>query len=342
MRNMMRNTLFLVPLIAATALVVAEDPATPAQPLNAAQLVDRLGHKDFAVREQATAALVKLGEKAVPALEKALESDDLEVRLRAGRALRRIRGVNQGPKKSGTKRKDGSKNDVDDAPAAGIPNPNRPRPAPGSSSTSVEMRDGRVRVTVTEIVDGKRQTKTYEGASIEELRNKHPELRGRLGGIRFRLGRDPFDMDKFWKDFRKRDDPFRKWHEETQRQMEEMRRMWEQLRRSRPGFRPGLNGRLDDRRARATGRLLGVRAKRPEPVLDAQLQLRGRGLVIDTVEPDSRAARLGLKRHDILVELNGTEIRRFEDVARALARKVATTTAKVVRAANLIELNAGK
>jgi WD40 repeat protein len=49
-----------------------------------------LGDDDFHVREAATVRLMLAGEPALPALHKALASDDLEVRLRAGRIVAAI------------------------------------------------------------------------------------------------------------------------------------------------------------------------------------------------------------------------------------------------------------
>jgi S1-C subfamily serine protease len=86
--------------------------------------------------------------------------------------------------------------------------------------------------------------------------------------------------------------------------------------------------------------LLGARASRPSPALDAQLELRGRGVVIEAVEKDTLADRLGLARFDILVELNGREIHGFEDVAAALQGLPdgAKVSAKVVRRAQQLTL----
>ena len=55
--------------------------------------------------------------------------------------------------------------------------------------------------------------------------------------------------------------------------------------------------------------------------------------------PDA-AARLGLCRFDILMELNGVPIRRVADIGPALRRQVAgkPLRAKVMRRANLVEI----
>ncbi|HPD17778.1 MAG TPA: tetratricopeptide repeat protein [Planctomycetota bacterium] len=77
---------FLVLLLAA-ALGAAGEPPLPADP---AALVPRLGDPACAARDAALEALVALGPKAVPALQKAAEGSDAEVRWRALAALRRI------------------------------------------------------------------------------------------------------------------------------------------------------------------------------------------------------------------------------------------------------------
>ena len=83
-----------------------------------------------------------------------------------------------------------------------------------------------------------------------------------------------------------------------------------------------------------------MRARRPEPVLDAQLELRGKGLVVEEVARQSLAARLDLKRFDILLELNGMPIRGFEDVGPALRSRAdkEPVAAKVMRRGQIVDL----
>lgn len=69
-------------------LAAADDP--PPAPDPVAALVARLGHADFAQREDAERRLSDLGPEAVPALREAAASDDPEVARRAGRAVARI------------------------------------------------------------------------------------------------------------------------------------------------------------------------------------------------------------------------------------------------------------
>lgn len=313
---MKRVSLLFAPMALAAAVLAqgADDPA---------ELVKKLGSDDYAVREEAQKKLIEMGEKAVPALEDALKSDDLEVRLRAGRAIRAIRGE----AKQAEEKEAGAKKAEEPAP-----------PGIQQKSTSFQIMPGKVVVTVTETVDGKVVTKTYEASSMEELKEKYPELQID-SRFQFRLGgRDDFDMDKFWKEwnsnFENFDDDMRKWQDETRREVEAMRRWLEHWRNQPQRMRP-------DQRLALPGGMLGVRASMPTQVLDAQLDLKGRGLVVDAVEKDSLADRLGLVRFDILVELNGREIHGAEDVAAALhgLAPEAKVSAKVIRRAQEVTLH---
>ncbi len=84
-------------ILAATLILASIAPfaagaenAPPGDPLKGkpvAHWIERLGSDIFNEREEATKALSDAGESAVPALKKALESSDNEVRLRAQLAL---------------------------------------------------------------------------------------------------------------------------------------------------------------------------------------------------------------------------------------------------------------
>jgi HEAT repeat protein len=53
-------------------------------------LIERLGSDDWEEREDASKELIRIGEAALPALDKAALSDDPEVRFRADAAIRAI------------------------------------------------------------------------------------------------------------------------------------------------------------------------------------------------------------------------------------------------------------
>jgi hypothetical protein len=317
----MRAALFLLPLLLAAVVVAQQAPA-------ADELIGKLGHEDYQVREDATKKLIEIGKEAVPALEKALASEDLEVRVRAGRALRAIRG---------------GEADKKDQVREAKPLTPGVRMSSGSS-VQIQIQPGEVTVRVQQQVDGKRTVKEYKGASLEELKKQHPELEKHLGNVRFRQqgANDPFDMDRFWKDWHKDfdDDFMRRLREDTRREMERMDR-WLKLLQER---RLRDLDRFEAPRGERDRPVLGMRGVRPDPVLDAQLALRGRGLVVASVEKETLADTLGLRVHDVLIELNGTEIRAVGDVASLLRKRTEgdVGTAPVLRRTKTVELSTAR
>ena len=307
---------FSLALILAGALF-AQEGAT------AEDLVAKLGADEYGVRERATKDLIAMGDKAVPALRKALESEDLEVRMRAGRALRAIQ-IGGTPVEKELKA-------GEETPREALPGNTLTR------SVEIQMQNGKVRVKVRTIEDGKEKTRTYVGDSIEALRKKHPELRKLLADVHISTARDPFDLDRVWKQFGRggAGQDWKKWQEDIRKQMEEVRRFerefFKQWRTRRlPGEFEWFNA--------DAGARLGVYVLDPDPVVDAQLQLRGQGLVVRRVKPGSIADKLGLRRYDILTELNGKPIvtrKAREILAEALKTYEAGNklTAKVLRRA---------
>ena len=314
----MRASLILIPFALAAA-VVAQDAFTPDS------LVKQLGDEDYAVREAAMQKLVLLGDQAIPALEDALDHEDLEVRLRAGRALRSIQHAKKEVPQKKDAKKDGAK------PAAR-----------GSTSEGLELHilNGKVKLRRTVIENGERKVMEYEAESFEALKKKHPELRDVLKNFRVGPLAKPFDFDmnRFWgQGLKFNDDFWRKWQKDMQAEAERMRRLTQRLQEQQKNA-------FDAWRRAApvpSGRLLGVLATSPDSVLDAQLGLRGRGVVIERVDKGMLAAELGIERFDILIELNGHEIHRADDVRKALAgyKDGQPLAAKVVRRAKTTELS---
>ncbi|MHC4409029.1 MAG: HEAT repeat domain-containing protein [Planctomycetota bacterium] len=309
------RTLFALTLLATAVLAGEKTPE---------DLVAQLGHVDYQVREDATKALTAMGQKAIPALEKALESDDVEVRMRAGRALRSIRARKVEPKPKAKQTEQPRK-----AQRFGTTN----------RSVSIRLENGTYIVTITtHDKDGKKTTKSFSGKSLEQMKKDHPEVREALGQTRLGVTRDPFkDFDKWFEDGwgGRRDDEFWKRADQDLNQEIERLRAW-----ARRLSAQQQRARRQLPRSQADTHLLGVRARRPEAVLDAQLELRGKGLVIEEVARDSLAARLTLLRFDILVELNGMPIRDLADVGPALRslEKKAPVTAKVMRRGRALDL----
>ncbi|OPX25005.1 MAG: hypothetical protein B1H04_00910 [Planctomycetales bacterium 4484_123] len=71
----------------------AEPGSAPAgaDPARIGRLVEQLGAEKYHLRQQAEEELIRIGPPAVKALERALKSDDAEVRARAAKALAQIR-----------------------------------------------------------------------------------------------------------------------------------------------------------------------------------------------------------------------------------------------------------
>jgi hypothetical protein len=82
----------LLPLVLVVPLVArAEDkPQPPPDPKVIQQLVEQLGSDDFDTREKAGARLLELEEAAMPALKRAAEGSDAELRRSAGELLATI------------------------------------------------------------------------------------------------------------------------------------------------------------------------------------------------------------------------------------------------------------
>jgi beta-lactamase regulating signal transducer with metallopeptidase domain len=119
------------------------------------------------------------------------------------------------------------------------------------------------------------------------------------------------DIEEFVKNLPQNLDPEKlaEIRKQLQQMRGEMRKRMEEMRRNVP---EGFQGRLPllggARGFVGQGRV-GIRVERPSPVLTDQLDLpKGRGLVVQDVQPDSAAAKAGLKPHDILLQFNGKAV----------------------------------
>jgi len=345
--RMVASTLIVAPALMALMALVAFAGDPPAE-RSVEQLIAQLGADEYQAREDATKALIARGAAAIPALEKAVQAEDVEVRMRAGRALRTIR--EKQPRKIEGPRNNGSAPSPTSSPTSG-----------GSGvehrSTSMRFVNGVWEVTITRGVGAEKTTKVFKGTSIEELKKKHPEVREALGQSTFRIGGassggDPFkqfdnwDFDKWFGGFggRRGRDPFGG-ADDLNAEIERLRlwARWLAAQRMQRTQRNRGGGAVDPRlrkRQDAEALLLGIRVRKPETVLDAQLQLRGRGLVVETVGLGTLAARLGLQRFDILLELNGLTVRTAADIRPALLSRnpKQPVTVKVMRHAKLVAL----
>ena len=86
----MSSILFLVPAL----MALGQTDVAGGEVLSSAEVrraINQLADDSFDVRQHATDELWSMGESAVPALERALQGDDAEVRLRARSVLERFR-----------------------------------------------------------------------------------------------------------------------------------------------------------------------------------------------------------------------------------------------------------
>ena len=176
-----------------------------------------------------------------------------------------------------------------------------PAPSGGASSseTSISLQSGPdgVSCTITEKVDGKDETKTYEAKSMDELLEAHPELRDRLGG----------------------DDAVRVYG---------------------LGPRAWTMPSLPDRFFRAPSRsklhvepFLTTPKGHGEPrtdVLGIDCMQADEGLAVEGVHENTIASLIGLREGDVVVEINGTQIRERGDVKRVLSERASDADVSVV------------
>lgn len=92
----MRTLASLILLLSCCLPALAQDKPAPEPPPPAVdedlqeeidELIEELGHRSFKRREAACARLLEIGEQAIPALRKVMNSDELEIRWRARKVL---------------------------------------------------------------------------------------------------------------------------------------------------------------------------------------------------------------------------------------------------------------
>jgi hypothetical protein len=274
------------------------------------ELVGQLGAEEFAVREKATEELRKIGKPAEEALRKAAESDDPEVRSRAKGLLEDLAQAEK-PK-------------TEEKPRRG---PDRPLPgfgfrAPGRVGTSVQIQsvngdttyklspgDGSGPITFhkaasgavkLEYTDDKGAARTAEAETLEKFLKDHKDLAAKYGiteeGIDYGGARAGFKSGFF--------------------------RNVPRVVIPRPVPLPPLFEDEDEGRVRAAGATF----EKPSDALRAQLELpAGEGLVVVRVEEGGLAEAAGLKKNDVLLDVDGKKVASAADVKAAL-KKGATLT----------------
>ena len=79
---------------------------------------------------------------------------------------------------------------------------------------------------------------------------------------------------------------------------------------------------------------LGLAVSPPSPALQSQLKLaKNEGLVVDSVQPDSPAAKAGIQQHDVLLKANDKPLSRTRDLIELINQgKEAKLTLEMIRA----------
>ncbi len=166
--------------------------------------------------------------------------------------------------------------------------PNSANGSSKSSSQSFTLQVGPDGVTcrIRENVDGKEQTKEYKADSLDALLDAHPELRDRIQSGHGRFGwNSPFFSDESSGD----------------EDSGGLRRL----------ARPSSGAPPTD--------IFGVEFSKLPPDKLKELNLEPeRGLHVERVVPGTIAQILGVKRGDLLIEMNGIPLYAGEDVSRAL------------------------
>jgi len=174
-----------------------------------------------------------------------------------------------------------------------------------SESFRMESGPDGVRIEVKTDDDGDETQQVYEGESLDELLEAHPELRERIDlgspGPGF-LGPRLLDLDDLLGRLRLRD-----------------------------GFGwPRLS--LPHEQVSQRPDRLGVLVREAgsfSTSFDAVPD--GVGLLVDRVLPGSLAQHLGVTAGDVLIELDGTALRRTSDVADVLARRALDAELELIR-----------
>jgi hypothetical protein len=185
-----------------------------------------------------------------------------------------------------------------------------PTPSSGSNSSSerlsLKVEPGGVSCKIQSTVDGKEETRTYEAKTMDELLDAHPELRDKLGN------RTRFQFQGFGGPghvFIPRGN---------------LLRLAPHLDIFGHGDEPMTPG--EPRTDR-----LGILCDEIGKDRAAEMGLEpGVGLRVQDVQPGTIASLLGLRKDDVVVEVNGATVHQSGDVKKALKERAADADVAVV------------
>lgn len=257
-------------------------------------LIKKLGSDDFATREQAAGELKKAGKSAREALQKAAEeSDDPEVRQRSKTILEEMAKA----EKPVPRRVDPPS--VPGRPGFGFRGSSvTVRTVNGDSTYSIHPGDGSPAITFhksasgqvkLDYVDDKSESKSVHAASLEAFLKDHAEVARRFGiseeGIDYAGSRVSF-KGRLVPEFQFPRFPLPQ----------------------RPGRvpPPPAPAPLDEEEGTAAA---GALLSPVDDSLRAQLDIpEGQGAVVTKVTPGTLAASIGLRKNDVLLEIDGKKI----------------------------------
>lgn len=265
------------------------------------RLIRDLGSDDFETREKATAELKKIGKPAVPALRKAAESDDAEVKLRAKKLLEDIEAEKPPPRRGvGSIQIQSANGDTTYALT----------PAEGEPFTFHRRKDGSVALEV----DGK---EVASADSLEEFLEEYADFAKRYG-----ITNSGIQYGGLRASFRGKEREFPIPSQDPEDLLRELEKQMEELRRQFGGFGWDEDFFSTPRRSQAHGATF----EGADETLRSHLEIpEGVGLVVRRVAKGSLADRFGLRKHDILLEIDGTDVVSTSDVQKLLSRDSTVT-----------------
>ncbi len=266
------------------------------------ELVKQLGADEFAVREKATEELRKIGKPAEGALRKALAGDDPEVRERV-RAV--LDSMAEKPKAPAPRRAlPGFGFRGSSVTVQSVNGDSTYKIAPGDGSSPLTFHKDKAGAVKLEYVDEQGASKTAEAESIPKFLADHKEIAARYGvteeGIDYGGARVSFKggLPGLPRGFRVPKFPLP------------------------PAFE------AEDERG--TFRAAGASFEKVTEALRAQLDLpEGQGLVVVQLDEGGAAESAGLRKSDILLEIDGKKVASIRDVRENL--KGAKSTAVLRR-----------
>jgi hypothetical protein len=276
-------------------------------------LIRDLGADEYSVRERAETELRKMGDAAIPPLREALEDKDPERALRAHRVLESLEKKGQ---RSDQERRSRSRawmayRDF------------------GRGITFETHPDGKVELTVREPgADGaKKETRTYRADSLEDFKRKYPDLASKydVDNLAPKEKWAFFDDSKdSWETWKKRWGSDWFWDKDVPGKfalpwfpfgsgaldawLPDPLKRFEELRKIEPDVSP---------KGSPAKPQLGIVVERVSTALSEQLGLDAdEGLVITEVKASSAAERAGLRKHDILLKVNGKALTGPDELRR--------------------------